>query len=363
MARKSTSTLVRKAIWEVHQRKSPYSSEIIAWNELHIDHIIPVENSRHLTEAIARGIVDEAFDVNGLENLLPCHNHHNMRKSDNVFDEGTLRFFLNIAKQKKPEIEKFIEAETQGGQRLSAYLKMKAHAERNDVSVEDMFRFLRHEVEGEIPLRISPSIEGVEISSANSALASTLMDKPFFLGEGITTITLNHDDNRSLEVGTANEFLAATSDGYYPLTTIDIKAASVADETSQLLLAIVNSKFAKQSNIREPVITLRNLDRWEADWVLNAAMPEGEMESTLSQCKTIADVVHHTDCEVLFSGEWEFRVSFSDGLAVILRELMRADLDDDGFEEILVHHYVYAPEGTLGVTVRAKMDSTGLLRG
>jgi len=51
------------------------------------------------------------------------------------------------------------------------------------------------------------------------------------------------------------------------------------------------------------------------------------------------------------------------GLAVQIRELMRADLDGDTQEEILVFHLTFATAGSLraGVTRRAKMMADGLL--
>ncbi len=53
----------------------------------------------------------------------------------------------------------------------------------------------------------------------------------------------------------------------------------------------------------------------------------------------------------------------SGGLAVQISELMRADLDGDTQEEILIFHLTFATEGTLraGVTRRAKMMADGLL--
>jgi hypothetical protein len=47
--------------------------------------------------------VDDSFDVNGFENLLPAHNHHNSGKSDDDWEEGTLRFFLEVARKKSPK--------------------------------------------------------------------------------------------------------------------------------------------------------------------------------------------------------------------------------------------------------------------
>jgi hypothetical protein len=121
LARKSISTSARRAIW-AHHRRSPYNGEIIPWNELQIDHVIPVTDPQHLLRALDLGIVDATFDINGFENLLPSHVHHNSGKSDDDWQEGTLRFFLEKARGKKLEIETKIANEIRNDVALKPYL-------------------------------------------------------------------------------------------------------------------------------------------------------------------------------------------------------------------------------------------------
>ncbi len=212
---------------------------MIPWNELHIDHVIPITNPGHLQRALDTGIVDATFDINGFENLLPSHNHHNLGKSDDDWAEGTLRFFLELARKKKPEIETRIAGEIRNDAALKAYLDLKVAAERNEVSVSDMFSYVRHKADGEVPLRITPGVEGEDIATANSSMAAVLMDRRFALGGGsITEITLHSDTAAPILVRTANEYLIGREQGYYPLTTFEIKAASMAEETAQLLKAV-----------------------------------------------------------------------------------------------------------------------------
>ena len=364
VARKPISTSARKAIWEAHKHRSPYNNEIVPWNELNIDHVVPVADPAHLQRAIDLGVVDASFDVNGFENLLPAHNHHNFGKSDDDWEEGTLRFFLEIARKKKPEIETRIVNEIRNEAALKAYLDLKVAAERNEVSVDDMFSYIRHQADGEVPLRITPGVEGADISTANSSIAAVLMDRRFALGGGsINDFTLHSDTEAPVVINTANEYLVARERGCYPMTTFEIKAASMAEETTQLLKAVRDSRYAEQSEIRQPILTMNHLDRWGAEWATEAVL-EPETKSRLKGLGTIADFVQTGTCHIEKQDQWELRFYVDDGLSVVMRELLRADLDGDGKEEILVSHYVYAPKGTLGagVVAMAKMDHEGLLR-
>jgi hypothetical protein len=217
VARKPISTSARKAIWEAHNRRSPYNSEIIPWNELNIDHVVPVVDPAHLQRANDLGIVDNSFDVNGFENLLPAHNHHNSGKSDDDWEEGTLRFFLEIARKKKPEIETRMASEIRNDAALKGYLDLKVAAERNEVSVNDMFSYVRHQADGEVPLRITPGVEGADIASANSSIAAVLMDRRFALGGGsINDFTLHSGTAGPVVINTANEYLEARERGLPP---------------------------------------------------------------------------------------------------------------------------------------------------
>jgi hypothetical protein len=364
VARQKISTSARRAIWEAHHRKSPYNGEIIPWNELNIDHVIPVTDPVHLKRAYDLGVVDANFDVNGFENLLPAHVHHNQGKTDNDWEEGTLRFFLEIARSRKSEIETRMANGIRNDAALKAYLELKVTAERNEVTVEDMFSYVRHQADGEVPLRITPGVEGADITSANSSIAAVLMDRRFALGGGsITQFTLHTEAGAPVVVSTANEYLTARERGCFPLTNFEIKAMSMAEETTELLKAVRDSSYAEQSEIREPIVTMNHLERWGAEWATEALWGR-DTKDPIEGIKTIADFFRSGTCHIETQDQWELRFSVDSGLSVIMRELLRADLDGDGSEEILVFHYVYAPQGSLGagMVATAKMDREGLLR-
>lgn len=265
--RKKLSTEVRRAIWEAWDRRCAFTGEPVKWTEMHVDHVIPLAESRLVDELHAENCVPEDFDINGFENLLPIHSHYNQRKSGREMGTSALIWFLEQARSKKPEVERQISNAIKSNEVIKAYLSLKFASEKNDVSPEEMVIFFAHQVDGEVTLRVTPGIEGASITSANSAVASSLMDRTFSLGGGtINEVSLRAEDGTPVVCHTSNEFIRAKEEGCFAYTTTEIKIASMADETTEALRAIRDFSFAENSNLREPVVTLKNLDRWSADW-------------------------------------------------------------------------------------------------
>jgi hypothetical protein len=88
------------------------------------------------------------------------------------------------------------------------------------------------------------------------------------------------------------------------------------------------------------------------------------IKSRLTGFRTTSDLVQAGTCHIEKQDQWELRFDVEDGFSVLMRELLRADLDGDGKEEILVFHYMSAPKGSFGAgnVTMAKMDHEGLLR-
>lgn len=112
MSKQSFNAYEREAILKAHNYKCPYTNKRIDESIFHIDHIIP--ECYHEKNDKLEGILDNLdlpkdFDLLGWENLLPCHPNANLRKSNDIIEEPHIRFYLNIAKNKKPDVIKNLE--------------------------------------------------------------------------------------------------------------------------------------------------------------------------------------------------------------------------------------------------------------
>lgn len=104
---------LRAALLKAHSYKCPYTNEMLNANNFEIDHVIPQslkKNPKELKELLKSLGLPSDFNLNSLDNLLPCHPSSNRKKSNNIFQLGNLRFFLDLASRLKPKVEKNLDA-------------------------------------------------------------------------------------------------------------------------------------------------------------------------------------------------------------------------------------------------------------
>ena len=366
--RKKLTTELRAAIWEAHNKRCPYTGDLIAFAELDIDHVVPITiKADELSRLVREQIVSAGFDLNGLDNLLPTTHFQNSQKRAEIRDNGVLLHFLGIAKQHRDAIEKRLSASIEDRKLLTAYLQLKAAADRNSLDVEDLTDIYQQQ-EGLIRLRHSPELDGYEdLTLLNADLARDLLAKPFALGGGvINEIIVQNDADEKTVCTNCTEFLLAQKNERWPLTQFDINCYGMADRNCGMLQALEHAKFAPDSVLRFPRVSCRNLDRWSSAWVRQVwiEFDEPSDSAMFERCKTIADLVAEGACEIVQEDEWHVAIEPRNGLAVAISELFRADLDEDGSEEILVFNLAYAPHGTLraGSVCIAKPDQDGILQ-
>ena len=366
--RKQLSTELRAAIWETHKKRCPYTGDPIAFSELDIDHVVPIAiASVEFARLVREKVVAANFDLNGLGNLLPTKRFQNGRKSADIRGNSVLLHFLDIAEQHRAVVEERLSASIEDRKLLTAYLQLKAKADRNSLDVEDVVDIHRQQ-EGLTRLRHSPEVDGGEdLTLLNSELARELMIKPFALaGGGISALVLQNDTDEQTVCTNCVEFRSAQEKGFWPLTQFDINCYGMADRNCGMLAALEHAKFAPESTLRYPRVTCCNLNRWSSAWVRQVwiEFDEPEDSAMFERCKTVADLVAEGACGVVRQDEWHFAIQPRKGLAVAISELFRADLDEDGAEEIFVFDLTYAPHGTLraGSVRMAKPDDDGILQ-
>jgi hypothetical protein len=366
--RKQFSSEFRAAIWEAHKRRCPYTGDRISFADLEIDHVVPITVApAELQRLIAEQVVPVDFDLNGLGNLLPTRGFQNALKSAVVRPNNVLIHFLDVAEQHRVAVETIVATELDNRKLLSAYLNLKAQADRNSLGLDDIVDIYRQQ-EGLTRLRHALELDGGEdLTLINAELARELMIKPFALGGGgITEVVVQNDADEQTCCTNCLEFVAAQAKGLWPLTQFDMNCYAMADRNCGMLVALQHAKFAPESALRYPRVTCRDLDRWSSAWVRQVWIEFDAPDDVelFERCRTIADLVAEGACRVASQQDWQFSIEPRKGLAVAISELFRGDLDDDGAEEILVFDLTYAPHGTLragGVRI-AKPDRYGILQ-
>ena len=113
MPRKPIPTSRRAAIWRAHDQRCVYCTELITFSDLDIDHIVPhslLERREELDRLKEEYGLPQAFEVDGLTNLVPSHRHCNLQKLGNVLPKNRVLHFLSIAEAKALKAQR-IEAE------------------------------------------------------------------------------------------------------------------------------------------------------------------------------------------------------------------------------------------------------------
>lgn len=95
----------RYALWKAHDEQCAYTHEWVDFENVEIEHIIP-KCEKQLSMKIQKYDLGSDFDLDSLDNLLPVKRKLNGIKGKKPFDESHERFFLQMAKRKKPLVEK-----------------------------------------------------------------------------------------------------------------------------------------------------------------------------------------------------------------------------------------------------------------
>jgi len=78
----------RYAVWLNHEKRCWLCNEPLRLLETTIDHVVPeclLEDEESLQKIVDVYELPSAFEINGFENWLPCHNHCNQSKSSTTF--------------------------------------------------------------------------------------------------------------------------------------------------------------------------------------------------------------------------------------------------------------------------------------
>lgn len=148
-------------------------------------------------------------------------------------------------------------------------------------------------------------------------------------------------------VQTAAEYELVTAQGYEPYTTFEMKMAAFFERTLGVLKAIKTAKPANISYLRDPRIDLSTLGVLPVDLLPRLTQLDLEEEPWLKNCKSLEDV--RNGGKLILQSRTSYSVEFQyQGMERTIVELMRADIDGDGIEDVLVFIYDRAIGGTFG---------------
>jgi hypothetical protein len=361
MARQRFNTIERQALWEGHGKRCGYCHEIIRFKNLKIDHIVPEYLPNNPVQLAAfrvtHGLPSE-FDVFDLENLLPSCDACNARKHHNLLPAGQLGICLKIAARAKLRILDRIDKLEKEDDADNARIAVMLALERGHLPVEDLENYLRSALaeRGRFRLYYDLNLNSeTPIRCLKNQDIERLLDAAVRFPEGMSaSLRLVNDNNEEVHVSTCREYRRARKNGYYPYTTVEIKVASSYFE---LPLGVIDALDVAQpsdvSYIENPRVGITDIALLPA-----TILSSFEYEHRDYAVKSVQDLVDEGIARIRRVGVDSITIEAED-MGTVLWELMRADFDDDGIEDLLVYHYGYAVHGTLGAGATAMLSRKG----
>lgn len=200
---------------------------------------------------------------------------------------------------------------------------------------------------------------GTKITSIAQSDVQRLFDAPLYLEEWIEDgLELRHDDGRGIKVRTCREYRHALETGFYAATQADIKNSSIFEIPLGILEAVEKAKVPQKS-----YFTGFRLGPDSAKYLSASLVEFGDAPTNPGQ--TVQNLIDEGQVS-LPELDQEGTVAFETrDMGRRFIELLRADLNDDGIEEILVFDYTYATAGSLGgggISVMSRTDPGGPIK-
>ena len=190
------------------------------------------------------------------------------------------------------------------------------------------------------------------VTSISKTGIDTLWDLPVRLGENehIDGITIKNEKGEKIHVRTCREYDAALKHGYQPDSTFEIKMSVWFEHQCGLLKALEMATAPHRSYISNPNVGIANLDLLPF-----AIFPAGRELDATYQEKIENEVI------VVRAKNRNHLVTEGKGIRQSLKEVVRADFNNDGIEDILLFEYHHYIKGTLGnggiiILTRKSMD-------
>ena len=363
--RRQAGEIERVAIWSAHSKRCAYCGEPLRYSDLEIDHILPLSLTKSpdkLKNLISRLALPLDFSIAALRNLLPAHRICNSKKRDRVFNETNARFFLEIADQKLRSIEELVPKLELEASRDMLLALVRAALQSGNTDLGDILDAASKTEK--FPLNVNVDFEsGRWEVVADSEQINRLFDEPVDLHVEGKAGGVRFTDGKGSEISisTCREYKAAIAAGYHPSDNTSLKVSFALATTSAILEAASRARLAPISYIRSPRHGVTNFRLLPATLAPTKFLDGSDIVSQ-SGCTTIQELVEAGTITAEVLSEAQIGIECQDH-GVALTELMRADFDDDGVEEILIKLHSYIKSATfrsLSIGLLRKKDAASL---
>ena len=362
------SNIDRRSFFEGYGGRCVYCRRPITYGESQLDHLLPLslEGSDKLRDLLFDLGLSESFDLRGDQNIVLACSGCNSIKSSLLLNPGLMAIMLAKAQSHVKAVQELKEKYGRVVTQDKLVLTLIAAYEKGIATPAEVDKLL-YNYYGSSSIRINYPLRFTSVPNANvlnRADLADLWDTPLQVWEGSQDgLTLKHEDGRSLEVRTCREYSDALKEGFFALDNATIKMSSIFETSLGVLYALEHSQPAARSFIRDPRIGLCDLQFMSSGLAMIVEAQTDKERSPITECKTLGELREQGYLEILEVSSLSL-VFECDGFIVSLFEILRADLDGDDIDEILVAYHFRAVGGTMGAgysTVLGRKSDNELL--
>jgi hypothetical protein len=352
MPRKALPTSRRAAIWHAHARRCIYCTELVTFADLDVYHIVPSrlkDQPEELAKLLDEYGLSNDFDVDSLLNLVPSHRRCNLQKKGQILPKSRALHFLSIAEDRHNKACK-IELELKEQALKDKFtVILQVALDEGRISREELSSLVAGYAESQNIFEVLTSLPFVD-SELKGFLSSTdvdsLYDRPILPRlhglDKLTMVRATLSNEEKIEVRTCHEWVEAVRDGYYALSTYDIKEETFFKSVYALVVALARAKVPKDKFISDLKVSIANFDLIPVT-LLPALSGDSveELRRFKSEGVGISDLIAEGRVKIVSSSPLSLTLHY-DYMGLYLNEILRADLNDDGVEDLLVGSYEWA---------------------
>lgn len=366
MSRYKFRLVQRVALWEAHNKRCIYCDEPIRFGDLEIDHIIPesvLSSPRELDRIIQEYGLTSNFEVESYYNWVPCHRRCNLKKSGYVLSRNRALVFLEQAQRLQPKVTRLEKVYSKRQETDKMLVALAINVERGLISADQVLAHLRGIDAGQHDFKLIQALKFSDrtiIDQIGKADLESLMD---------SVITTSDSNNVGLElvggegglvrVYTCHEFDDAKARGFYARTTYDMKMESSFNLTCGIIKAFAHASIPDVSYIENPRVGIVDIILVPVSILSHMNLDvQNQIDQAAKSGKSLQDWLQAGQVEIKAVSQNSLEILYR-GFGTIVWELLRADLNDDGVEDILLYNRSYADGGSFGYGITQILTRRG----
>ncbi len=310
-----------------------------------------IDNSKRSEILIEYGLAED-YDFQSFDNIITSCSTCNSKKNKNLLPKGSAAINIARAIKVRPKIENLIQKFIKNNELDRIKFALGAAIEKGTLTPEELPQLLSSIENKRGEFKLSSPIFGdgsvMELSKKNyEEYLNSNLQLPDWLPNGLRLL----NEQNEIFVRTLQEYEVATKEGYYAYSNAEMKAAyAYFRRPLSVLKLLLRAQPAEKSYIDEPKRGLADINLLPASLLFSSYPLSGdptEIDNSL-QSKSIGDLVESGKASIKKLSSNLIYIEH-DHTWTFMFEVMRADVNSDGIQDLIINWGGGPSQGTLSV--------------